>query len=457
MDHVRVREGYRTWHGASHLDDARQAPVNYTHFDGYKQGPTTDSPFAPGERIPGLNVGGWYDAGDFDLRTQTQTRVIMDLAIAKEDFGISSDDTSVDEAARLVQMRKPDGVPDIVQQVQHGVLLLLAEYHKIGHAIPGIIEPTLDEYTYLGDAASKTDGQIYVERMGALESDGLHSGLADDRWAFTTHTTALSYDAVGGLAAASRVLRGFDDKTADECLRTAIKVWDEEHTQPPATFQYFNTTGSDLQHAEVEAAVELLIATKGGEPYRQALKRLLPVIRDQFAFLGGTAARAIPLMDEEFKHGVEEALAAYKPKLQAMESQNPYGVPISTGTWGGSGTVTRFGTGLYFLHRAFPETIGPEYTLHALDYILGRHPASNVSYVSAVGTQSKLIAYGNNRADYTFIPGGMIPGVTIIQPDYPELKEGWPFLWYENEYVVDAVSSFILAANAAQAETRTGR
>ena len=56
-------------------------------------------------------------------------------------------------------MRKPDGVPDIVQQVQHGVLLLLAQYHTIGHAIPGIIEPTLDEYTYLGDAASKTDGQ----------------------------------------------------------------------------------------------------------------------------------------------------------------------------------------------------------------------------------------------------------------------------------------------------------
>jgi methionine synthase II (cobalamin-independent) len=48
----------------------------------------------------------------------------------------------------------------------------------------------------------------------------------------------------------------------------------------------------------------------------------------------------------------------------------------------------------------------------------------------------------------------MIPGVVIIQPDFPELKEGWPFLWYENEYVVDAVTSFILAANAAAAETK---
>jgi endoglucanase len=68
-----------------------------------------------------------------------------------------------------------------------------------------------------------------------------------------------------------------------------------------------------------------------------------------------------------------------------------------------------------------------------------------------VGTSSKLVGYGNNRADYAFIPGGMIPGVVIIQPDFPELKDSWPFLWYENEYVVDAATVFILAANAAEA------
>jgi hypothetical protein len=61
------------------------------------------------------------------------------------------------------------------------------------------------------------------------------------------------------------------------------------------------------------------------------------------------------------------------------------------------------------------------------------------------------------NADYTFFPGGMVPGVVIIQPDFPELKEAWPFLWYENEYVVDAVTSFILAANAADAETKNAQ
>jgi hypothetical protein len=43
----------------------------------------------------------------------------------------------------------------------------------------------------------------------------------------------------------------------------------------------------------------------------------------------------------------------------------------------------------------------------------------------------------------------MIPGVTILQPDFPELDESWPFLWYENEYVVDAASAFILASASA--------
>ncbi|HEY0431100.1 MAG TPA: cellulase N-terminal Ig-like domain-containing protein, partial [Pyrinomonadaceae bacterium] len=61
MDHVSVREGYRLWHGVSHLDDARQAPPNTQHFDGAWMGPNTDSPFQAGQHIPRLNVGGWYD------------------------------------------------------------------------------------------------------------------------------------------------------------------------------------------------------------------------------------------------------------------------------------------------------------------------------------------------------------------------------------------------------------
>lgn len=451
MDHIKVRENYRVWHGVSHMDDARQAPSNYTHFDGYSMGPNSDSPFAAGDHIPGLNSGGWYDAGDYDIRTQTQTRVITELAMTREAFHVNWDETSIDEDARLVQIHRPDGVPDVLQQIKHGVLQVLAQFSAFGHAIPGIIEPTLEEYTHLGDAASKTDGKIYDSHLGPLESNGIASGMPDDRWAFTTHTTPLNYGAAAALSAASRVLRGYDDALAERCLKTAVQVWNDEHSHPPVIFRSFNTTGGELEDEEVAAAVELLITTKGADPYRTRLKALLPVIEQKFSALGWIAVRAIPYMDSSFRKSLAAALSTFKVKQDADLAKNPFGVPISTGTWGGSGTAAAFAVHMYYLHQAFPNIVGIDETLRGFDYVLGRHPASNVSYVSSVGTSSKLVGYGNNRADYTFIPGGMIPGVTIIQPDYPELKDSWPFLWYENEYVVDAATTFILAANAADA------
>ena len=134
MDHVSVREGYRLWHGVSHLDDARQAPPNTQHFDGAWMGPNTDSPFQPGQHIPGLNVGGWYDAGDYDIRAESQYAVIQDLALAYKEFDLKWDQLTVDETARTVEMHRPDGIPDAVQQVKHGVLQVLGADQ--GHRSP---------------------------------------------------------------------------------------------------------------------------------------------------------------------------------------------------------------------------------------------------------------------------------------------------------------------------------
>ena len=67
MCHMRVNQKYRVWHGRCHMDDARMAPVGWNHFDGYRQGPETLTRYLPGDAVPGLNRGGWHDAGDFDL------------------------------------------------------------------------------------------------------------------------------------------------------------------------------------------------------------------------------------------------------------------------------------------------------------------------------------------------------------------------------------------------------
>jgi hypothetical protein len=55
-----------------------------------------------------------------------------------------------------------------------------------------------------------------------------------------------------------------------------------------------------------------------------------------------------------------------------------------------------------------------------------------------------------NRADFSFISGGIVPGILILKPDYPENHEDWPFFWGENEYVVNLAASYIFLVNAAE-------
>ncbi len=453
MDHVSVREGYRLWHGVSHLDDARQAPPNTQHFDGYRMGPSLDSPYKPGEHIPGLNVGGWFDAGDYDNISPSQYSVIQDLALAYQEFDLKWDQLSVDETAREVEMHRPDGVPDAVQQVKHGVLQVLAQIKAIGHPIMGIIEPNLRGYTHLGDAASNTDGRIYSEKLGPNEVDGNFSGKPDDRWAFTTKSANLQYGAAASLAAAARVLKGWDDPLAKECLDTAVRLWNEEHANPTPMPQGRGGFGSGGMGAAMDwnAALELLITTHGAEPYRNRILELFPTIKQRFGFNGWTAVRALPYMDAEFKKQLAEAVKSYVAETDADLAKTPFGVPPSLRTWGGSVSVADLGVRMYFLHKAFPEIVGTDYTLRAANYLLGTHPVSSTSYISSVGAVSKMKAYGNNRADGTFIPGGMIPGYIIIQPDFPECIDDFGFLWFEDEYTISVTAKWILAANAADA------
>ena len=59
-------------------------------------------------------------------------------------------------------------------------------------------------------------------------------------------------------------------------------------------------------------------------------------------------------------------------------------------------------------------------------------------------------AYGINRADWSYIPGGVASGTALIRPDFPELKD-FPYLWQQGEYVLGGGSSnymfLVLAAD----------
>src|ERR1700744_1587901 len=234
MDHVSVREAYRVGHGASHLDDGRMAPVVGEQFDNWNQAAAQDGKYKGGDHIPGMNVGGWYDAGDFDLEEPAQLSVIQSLALAYREFNLKYDELTVDEGAREVEMHRPDGVPDAVEQIKHGALLILAQFHNIGHSIRGTHEPDLRQYTQLGDAASKTDGRIYDSTLHPNEVKGDYSGRPDDRWIFTTTNAVLQWNAIAALAAAADALKGWDEALANDCLETAVKAWDSEKAHPTA-------------------------------------------------------------------------------------------------------------------------------------------------------------------------------------------------------------------------------
>jgi endoglucanase len=450
MDHVTVNEAYRVWHGASHLDDALQAPVNREHFDLYAQGPTTDTPYKPGEHIPGLNIGGWFDAGDFDIRTQTHYDVVMNLVTTWEKFSLKRDVTSVDYNKKWVELHQADGKPDLLQQIEHGTLALIAQHRAVGHAIPGIVEAHIDQYTHLGDAITKTDNLIFDAKKRDGESDGFKSGSFDDRWAFTSKSTPLNYGSIAALAAASRALQQYNPALATECISTAKKVWAEEKAKSkPDLFHWGNTTGGKLDEEKIKAATELLLAT-GDNQFAQAIEALLPELKASFAIHIPWLLRALPHMSKSYAGEIRKLAEEYKNTLANVESKNPYAVPITEGGWAGNGWVIRHAINNYYLHTAFPDLVGRESVLQGLNYLYGTHPAHNLSFVSNVGTHAKEVAYGMNRADFTSIPGGVVPGVLILKPDYPENHEDWPFFWGENEYVIDEAASYIFLVNAAQ-------
>ena len=435
MDHMFVREAYRVWHGAAHLDDARQAPVNYSHWDGWSQGASTDNRFKPGQHIPGLNVGGWFDAGDFDIQTPSQQQTVQSLADIWEEFAPAHDETTVDQQAHYTEIHLPDGKPDVLQQIEHGVLQLAAQVNAIGYAIPGINESHLYQYRHLGDAVTKTDGT---------------AGNADDRMAFTNRTPALNYGTAAALAASARVLPALNPSLASEALRIAEFIWKDEHNrkagkeeESPTPFNRFQ----QLTASECHAAFELWRAT-GNAMYKARVDELLPELTKQFNRNAALIVRLAPFMDDTFKQQVKPQIKAYIAQQTKLETLNPFGIGISLNSWAGNAMILRNGIINYQILKLFPELGSPELVFRNLNYIYGCHPYHNRSFVSGVGAQPKRVAYGNNRADHSFIPGGIVPGIRLLKPDFPENRDDYQFHWSENEYVIPLAPDYIYLVHA---------
>ena len=451
MNHMYVNEGYRTWHGEPFKEGYLQAPPS-DHFDLHAQGETTDTKYKPLELIPGLNVGGFFDAGDFDIETHSNISVVQNLIRAWELFKPQRDETFVSQQQRYVDLHRPDGTPDILQFIEHGTLNLVAQAEQIGHMASALSNSVLDNYHHLGDAASITDGLHYDPSLKPYEvsADGKRSGTPDDMWAFTTRNPRLDLQAATMFAAASRALQGYNDDLAQRALTQSKRLTQEateliSKEQPAAqqrrrSQELFGNMGTNLQ---------LYVATREKHYLDEFNKQIWGALEARPEFSMQTALDAIPYMDDTYKQKLRPYVVRYNEYIKSFDQQNPYGVPIGLGNWAGVGMVLNFGITVNYAHLYYPDIVSKDEIYRVANWLFGCHPYHNYSFVAAVGAaRPKAVFYGNNRADFSFIPGNVAPGLLFRQPDHFENFDDWPFLWGQNEGTIAGNTQYVIFGSA---------
>ena len=416
MNHMYVTEGYRTWHGEPFKEGYLQAPES-DHFDLHRQGAQTETKYKPLELIPGLNVGGFFDAGDFDIETGSNISVVQNFIRTWELFHPQRDETFVSQQQRYVELHRPDGVPDILQFIEHGTLNLVAQAEQIGHMASTLSNSVLDNYHHLGDAASITDGLHYDPSLKPYEvsADGKRSGTPDDMWAFTNRNPSLDLQAAGVFTSAARVLRGYNDALADRAQKQADRLRKEAeqlqaNSRRPRGRQNNNRQGS----GDLQAALD-----------------------------------SIPMKDAAYRESLVPRVREFADYIKSFDTQNPYGVPIGLGNWAGVNAVLNFGITVNYAHIYFPDIICKAEVYRVANWLYGCHPYHNYSFVAVVGAaRPKQVFYGNNRADFSFIPGNVAPGLLFRKPDHFENYDDWPFLWGQNEGTIAGNTQYIIFSSS---------
>ena len=451
MNHMFVNEGYRVWHGEPFKEGYLQAPPS-DHFDMHYQGPTTDTKYKPLELIPGLNVGGFFDAGDFDIETGANINVVENLVRAWRLFKPQRDETFVSEEQRYVDLHRPDGTPDILQYIQHGVLNLVAQAEQIGHMASTLSNSVLDNYHHLGDAASITDGLHYDPSLKPYEvsADGKSSGTPDDMWAFTTRNPWLDMRAATMFAAAANALKGYNDSLAARALMQSKRLMAEaEELQRQQAAKESRPRARRRMGGVASTNLQLYIATQEQDYLKVFKKEIWEDLDRNVASNLQTALDAVPYMDEAYKKKLRPYVEKYDEYIKDFDKDNPYGVPIGTGNWAGIGPLLNFGITVCFAHLYYPDIVEKAEVYRTANWLFGCHPYHNYSLVAAVGAaRPKRVFYGNNRADFSFIPGNVAPGLLFRKPDHFENYDDWPFLWGQNEGTIAGNTQYIIFSTA---------
>jgi endoglucanase len=443
---------------ADFLDDGQRVAANSPDVDGYRSYECAGTPFKAGDYIP-CGLGGWHDAGDYDLNVPVQSYVIYKLALAYEEFGLDRDVATLDAKKQAFQLGRPDGVPDVLEQVEWGALWLLSMEQPDGRVFCGVCG-TSQQRNKGGLPEAVTDG---VPRTG------------DERKVYVDYSSEVQLDAVVGLSAAGRVLRASRPELADRCVKAASKAFDYFSTHPEVyrTCSYANGDPAHGRDSGVAAAAAELYMTTKDPAVLSRLDGMAPTIASlqvnwparystapgNFWYAPPILARLYPRLPEgKLKDAV--LTLCQRAARQQVELSSPRPWPYYSwhfGQWGSDGHIVNRVFDAYYLEKVVPGVFTVKDSLRDMYWLFGLHPVNSVVFVCDIGYPGPRHLYNGRlfglygRDKESSVPGAVVPGMSSVADAGMLVFNDMPGNYFNDEACIYTAASYVFAVNALKA------
>lgn len=447
MSHAEVDLGGGFAHAASTLDDAIPAPPHTIGADGYI---SYEANGASGY-LP-LHVGGWFDAGDYDLNVATQAFVVHQLSLAWEAFAPPHDQHSLDVSNRRLNTNQPNGIPDLLEQIEWGTRWLLSMQSADGRVFVGVVE-TPESYSQTVMPEDMTDG---------IPNSG------DERWLFHDYHSDVNLKFVAAMAAASRALRASNQQLAEQAWQAALRAWDyfQNHPEVYRETIYFSDNEEGREQMISAAAIELYL-TQPDPSYMQTLEQFtsyfenLPTdwpaptgsVHSGFWYAPPFLARLYShLADGALKTSIRAALETAADSLYERAGTQPFPLmgdwPYTD--WGMSGAYLNALNDAYWLEKALPERVQRSDFLPAAYWVYGLHPVNDFTLVFGSGLPEPSyhyhsilhVRFGSAPAS---VPGAVVPGIATLTDARILYYLDQPETYRNSEACIYDTASFLFA------------
>ncbi len=407
-------------HRRCHMDDAIRVPADFPGVDGFRSYECQGTPYAAGDRIP-CAKGGWHDAGDCDVNVNAQAFAVWALSLAYEEFGLERDVATLDPEAQAWTRGKPDGAPDVLQQVEWGVYWLLSMLQPDGRTFVGVV--------------AQPDRRSLGGKTWREATDN-KPGTGDERHLYVDYHADLQLMQTISLCAASRVLRRTKPELARQCIEGAVKAFDyfrtHEEVYRKTVYFYPDRKGRDGMVAATLA--ELYLTTR--EPaYLGMLQQMAETIRNlelSFPYVYSTSASTFwyappflarlyaVLPEGELKDAVREVCRRAAQIQSDLEAPRPWPFGYwNFGKWGNSTACVVRVFDAYWLSRVAPDVFSVADTVRSMLWVFGLHPLNDMVFVSGVGHPGPTHLHSGQivglfgREPGT-VPGALVPGINGI-------------------------------------------